>query len=693
MWKKYFFNNYNKKMTNPSNKQTKVKTEIPLDEKIRVAHQVLWVICAYLVFVAVGILMVQGPTPRVATPQIWYPQEGIQIYNGNHHYLAYNGQPILLFGTGTWTTASMLINGAPYDYQSENLWLSRYGSNFNRVGPFWPGSWDNEDRILPFNRIGEGYCGTGPDCALDEGYKFNLQDFNEAYWDTLDGYLNNLESKDIIVLFQLFDEPGIEEGGGDRWKYNPFNNANNTQDLDRLNTVDATYGDAGNDGFIGTFYDVGNQNLLDFQRLYFFELMDHLSERNNIVYELVNEYAGELSDQPPGHWDWVEYILDLFDEYRSDHPRFNPFIITNMPMGENYNWGLDNGDEYIGDSRIKTMDIYKQSNTRHSGSSYKLDWLNDQFTYFYNNGQRVLPLISGRVGPLPDNNQPPNWPLDEEIKKGRMNFWTIYVSGGVGGTFKLSFAGDFPNGYPCESNPPQEGHYYECDLNVENLIYNLHMFADRTKFWKMAPDNSVLSNYSSGIDYAFALVNPGEEIVVYLVDEADSTPSGNITVNVSKANTKFIYRIYSGLTGTFDASNNGIALTSGTDEKITINYPAFNEDTVIYIKKAEVNVSSTPDQTTFLPGETLLGTDSVTNHTTDYQTKDYWSEIIGPTGQSIEVNKNLAFDLAPDETSNRNFNYDIPGLTPAGYYTYVAKVGDYENQIVEDQNFFRFVVE
>jgi hypothetical protein len=143
---------------------------------------------------------------------------------------------------------------------------------------------ESNDVLLPWKRSNV------PGYALG-GNKFDLNQWDEAYFERLKNFVQQASYSDIIVEVTLFSS---HYGGG--WNYsalNPKNNINNTDSLEgkRVNTL-------------------ANGNLLSHQERYVRKIVHELNAFDNLYFEIQNEPWADQSDTvftanaygPPEDW-------------------------------------------------------------------------------------------------------------------------------------------------------------------------------------------------------------------------------------------------------------------------------------------------------------------------------------------------------------------------------------------------------
>jgi hypothetical protein len=395
------------------------------------------------------------------------------------HYFAYNGEPIFLLGLGNW----IFMNKIDVDYVAHNQWYESYGINYNRITLTSTWYTDTSVQVFPWERS------TVPG-ANDGGNKFDLNEWDTAFWNRLHGYLQDCENRGIIVCIQFFDECAVEHGSDPhRWDYHPFNPQNNINNIPDLNTYDASYNSS--TGWSQSFYNVDNSVLMMLQDIYVQKLLDETSQYGNIIYEIANEYGGEGNTQFPGHFAWPQHWIDFFSDYETINGV--ELLLTNMPFGVDYDQA-----EYFASSGIECIDAYRQF------PSYDdIQGVNDFLEAHYNENK---PIFGGKIG----NDIANGGNVDDNRKR----LWTLFVSGGAGSGLKGGDSANWLN-----------------DTTMEAMLFNIHSFIENSlEFWNMLPGDSLVISGT-----AYCLANIGEEYVIYLPN------GGAITVDLSGvADTLFV---------------------------------------------------------------------------------------------------------------------------------------------------------
>ncbi|HEV8343914.1 MAG TPA: DUF6298 domain-containing protein [Candidatus Binatia bacterium] len=219
---------------------------------------------------------------------------------------------------------------SPFDYAGYLHHLQSYGLNFLRMWtfhtpkflPLWvPGQ---EWYIEPMPWVRSNQC-----CAADGRNKFNLDQFNAAYFDRMRDRIAMAADYGIYVqLMVLFDglllqfEGDPRLGQRDVWKYHPFNIQNNVNGID--------IPDANGNGRRDEFHVLGflPSAALATQERYVRQVVDTVNDFDNILYEISNE--ADRHSLP-----WQEYFVDYIKRYQRTKPKQHPVGISALTGGTN----------------------------------------------------------------------------------------------------------------------------------------------------------------------------------------------------------------------------------------------------------------------------------------------------------------------------------------------------------------------
>ncbi len=234
-------------------------------------------------------------------------------------------KPIYLTGSHTWENfQDMRTVDSPtkFDYATFLNLMETHGHNFMRMWVWEQAKWvpwstkDIDMDPLPYVR-------EGPDLALDNRPKFNLDRFNQGYFDRLRARVIEAGEHGIYVSIMLFNGWSIEKKGlsGNPWKGHPFNKSNNINGIDG----DIDGDDEGNELYTLS-EDPRSVAALVKQEVYIKKVIDTVNDLDNVLYEVANE--ARLSSIP-----WQYRIANMVKSYEATKPHQHPIGITGLHGG------------------------------------------------------------------------------------------------------------------------------------------------------------------------------------------------------------------------------------------------------------------------------------------------------------------------------------------------------------------------
>ena len=202
----------------------------------------------------------------------------------NPRCFLYKGKPIVLI-TATEHYGAVL-NGQ-FDYVPYLDELARNRLNLSRTFTFYR---EVEDSIPPL-----GYTNTlaprpgqevmpwkrsGPGKANDGGMKFDLDQWNPAYFTRMKAFLKAAAARDIIVEIVFFCNPYRPS----IWSWFPLHPDNNVN------------GAGGNIAEVGEFMEIHDPRIFERQSGFVRKIVQELNEFDNIYFEICNETSARNSD-------------------------------------------------------------------------------------------------------------------------------------------------------------------------------------------------------------------------------------------------------------------------------------------------------------------------------------------------------------------------------------------------------------
>ena len=212
--------------------------------------------------------------------------DAIQPYHNNPWYWQYKGAPVMLLGASDrdnlWQwTGEQLTNHLDL--------LQSVGGNYVRNTM----SDRNEGDTFAAKRLENGL--------------YDIEQWNEEYWDKLRFFLEETYKRDIIVqltLWDWFDLSGDDVYG--RFAIHPLNPENN------INWEPGTIENAWD--YYGRSIHQNNEPVLDYQHRFIGKLISITSQYGHVLYNLGNE------SQLDQRWDthWASFIKETAKEYGRD---------------------------------------------------------------------------------------------------------------------------------------------------------------------------------------------------------------------------------------------------------------------------------------------------------------------------------------------------------------------------------------
>lgn len=150
----------------------------------------------------------------------------LKVHPSNPRYFTDgSGKAIYLTGSHHWN--NFLDSGeighpvSIFDYSRYLDFLMSHNHNLMRMRAWEGGINQNYVVLFPYAR-------TGPGTALDGKPKFNLDQFNQAYFERLHSRVAAAQDRGVYVSIMLFNGWSIHDHGyGNPWPLHPFNGANN----------------------------------------------------------------------------------------------------------------------------------------------------------------------------------------------------------------------------------------------------------------------------------------------------------------------------------------------------------------------------------------------------------------------------------------------------------------------------------
>jgi len=237
----------------------------------------------------------------------------LKVHPANPRYFADgSGKAIYLTGSHHWNN---LVDsgeiGQPlriFDYSLYLDVLRSYKHNFMRMWAWEGGTNRKYVDLFPYAR-------TGPGTALDGKPKFDLEQFDQAYFNRLRSRVVAARERGIYASVMFFNGWNIyDHGYGNPWPLHPFNGANN------INGIDGSPDGNGEGKAVHTLKVAA---ITERQQAYVRKVVDTVNDLDNVLYEITNETAIFSKD-------WQYYMIRFVQNYETTKPKQHPVGMTSF---------------------------------------------------------------------------------------------------------------------------------------------------------------------------------------------------------------------------------------------------------------------------------------------------------------------------------------------------------------------------
>lgn len=404
--------------------------------------------------------------------QIVHAQEvkPIHPYTENPYYWEYGDNPVLLLG-GTWQ--DNLFNH-PTGLEGHLDLLVENGGNYVRNTM----SHRNTDNVYAYDQIGGDY---------------DLDQFNEEYWQRFEDFLRMTYERDIMVQIEVFDPWDLfadheAQGGWSTHPFNPANNINYTSEESGLPTVIGYNpgGSPSNHPFFSSVPELDNNSvILVYQQAYVDKMLSITLEYPNVIYSIQNETGEELAF---GDY-WADYI------YEKGQEADRTVYVTDMRRSGDLS-SSDHYHIYDNEERFNFLDVAQNS------------WTTGQ--HHYDQIIFVRDYISDAPRPI---NTVKIYNRDGE-EESVARFFRIIFAGGASARFHRPAFRD-------DSGAQEISTSWGLGLGprAQTTIRSGRMLEDSFDIFASQPQNNLLSERED--NEAYVLAQPGQQYAVYFPNSGD----------------------------------------------------------------------------------------------------------------------------------------------------------------------------
>lgn len=232
------------------------------------------------------------------------------------------GKAIYLAGSHNWNNVQNESDAPVVNFTAYLDFLQQHGHDFTRGWAWEQAQWAPwSTAAVTFSPL--PYMRPGPGTALDGQPRFDLTQFNQAYFDNLRARVSAAGSRRIYMSVMLFEgwSVGTKSGTpGNAWPGHPFNAANNINGLN------------GDPSATGTGFNTQNLSLpavTAVQEAYVRKVVDTLNDLTNVIWEVSNESEGDSVN-------WQYHFVQFIHNYEATKPLKHPVWMTvPWPNGTN----------------------------------------------------------------------------------------------------------------------------------------------------------------------------------------------------------------------------------------------------------------------------------------------------------------------------------------------------------------------
>ena len=261
------------------------------------------------------------------------------------------GKAVFLTGSHTWANFQERgVEGQTQDFDYERYldFMQTMGHNFMRMWRWEHAQWMQfvpGETLIRYKPM--AYIRTGPGKAIDGKPRFDLMQFNQAYFHRLRRRVIAAGERGIYVSVMLFQGFSVEQKGtkgvdskmGNAWDGHPYNLKNN---------INGINGDINGDGEGDETHTLKIKQVIRLQEAYVRKVVDTLNDLYNVLWEISNEsHTGSIK--------WHYHMIRFIKEYEKTKPMQHPVGMTSSPISNPplfasaADWISPNGKNYLSD--------------------------------------------------------------------------------------------------------------------------------------------------------------------------------------------------------------------------------------------------------------------------------------------------------------------------------------------------------
>jgi hypothetical protein len=479
----------------------------------------------------------------------------ISIHPENPKYFLFRGKPLALIAA---TEHYGSVVNSRFDFErylreaaDKKQTLTRLFLLFrelqNQRNPYSPLKVESPDFLAPYLR-------TGPGRALDGEAKFDLDQWNPAYFARLHHFLTRASELGIVVEVTLFSNTYAKEV----WALNPLRSENNINELKALEWPE--------------YNTLKDPELFNRQAAFVRKVIREINHYDNIYYEICNEPGGGVKGfAPPSDVDaWQASIAKVVgEEMMSLNKRHLVFGSEAFSYTPKFNQGIDASFK---NQDFDVVNVHPLPDTRYGGRTYQMG----------NFMSKELMLSEFRNFCLATYHEPKPMVMDEDNCASlyrdeigwtihRKRAWTALLSGSHYDYIDFSI------------NVGAEAGTEASRANIRTWMKNLSEFFHSFDFVRSRPLANWLQNRPAATVESVLAIE-GEEYLIYLADAREVTdPAANspiqAVIKLLLPAGHYEARVYSPSSGGYSP-----AIWLESTGSVEIDLPSIKEDIVIRVR-------------------------------------------------------------------------------------------------------------
>jgi hypothetical protein len=202
-----------------------------------------------------------------------------------------------------------------FDYAAYIRWMNEHHFNFIRLWAWetlnWNTSANREKNARILMVAPHPWARTGPGKAVDGKPKFDLNKFDERFFNRLKERVELAGKNGIYVSVMLFEGWALQFSPR-AYEHHPFYSGNN---------INGINGDIDGDGKGLEIHSMENKDILAIQEKYVKKVIDIVNAYDNVLYEISNE------NHPPSTG-WQYHMIEFIKAYEQQKPKQHPVGMT-----------------------------------------------------------------------------------------------------------------------------------------------------------------------------------------------------------------------------------------------------------------------------------------------------------------------------------------------------------------------------